>query len=253
MVTIKLDSEAAEDVRLVQELKRMGVPDDVIQMAYNETIKRREQEVKEHTQRMAWVPCTEKLPADERPVLAYTGYANSPYGFISIISYFAHDSTPHWQYSGLLRPDQEVLYWMPLPEPPTYRKKLTAGKTNGTTKDALERPATIEDILGDTYDIDRLRELVDADKSGRCVILGVKPDLKPGVNVSACFIVEDDGEIIEDNVCSAEIGPDSSGKMNVIYNTFNSGDFELSEVGSRIFWDENTAKKASKANGQRNL
>lgn len=41
--------------------------------------------------------------------------------------------------------------------------------------------------------------------------------------------------------------------MNVIYNTFDSGDFELSEVGSRIFWDENTAKKASKANGQRNL
>lgn len=117
----------------------------------------------------------------------------------------------------------------------------------------MERHATIEDILGDTYDIDRLRELVDADKSGRCVILGVKPDLKPGVNVSACFIVEDDGEIIEDNVCSAEIGPDSSGKMNVIYNTFDSGDFELSEVGSRIFWDENTAKKASKANGQRNL
>lgn len=119
MVTIKLDSEVEEDIRLVQELKAMGVPDDVIQMAYNETIKRRNQEAKGNTQRMVWVSCAEKLPADERPVLAYTGYAHSPYGFISIISYFAHDPTPHWQYSGLLRPDQEVLYWMPLPEPPT--------------------------------------------------------------------------------------------------------------------------------------
>lgn len=122
MVTIKLDSEP-EDIRLVQELKAMGVPDDVIQMAYNETIKRREQEAKENTQRIAWVSCAEKLPADERPVLAYTGYANSPYGFISIISYFAHDPTPHWQYSGLLRPDQEVLYWMPLPEPPMKKSE----------------------------------------------------------------------------------------------------------------------------------
>ena len=29
----------------------------------------------------------------------------------------------------------------------------------------------IEDILGDTYDIDRLRELVQADREGRCVVL----------------------------------------------------------------------------------
>lgn len=117
----------------------------------------------------------------------------------------------------------------------------------------VDRLGQIEDILGDAYDLDRLRELVEADKSERCVILGVVPDLRPGVNVSACFIVEDDGEIIEDNVYCAEVGPDSSGKMNVIYNTFDSGDFGLSEVGHRIFWDENAARKASKANGQRDL
>lgn len=29
----------------------------------------------------------------------------------------------------------------------------------------------IEDILGDTYDLDRLRELVQADREGRCVVL----------------------------------------------------------------------------------
>lgn len=115
-------------------------------------------------------------------------------------------------------------------------------KFKGEDVDAV---GTIEDILGDTYDLDRLRELMEADKSERCVILGVKPDLRQGVNVSRCFIVGDDGEIIEDNVCSAEIGPDSSGKMNVIYNTFDSGDFEASEVGYRVFWDENSAKKAS--------
>ena len=33
------------------------------------------------------------------------------------------------------------------------------------------RLAAIEDILGDDYDLDRLRELVEADREGRCVVL----------------------------------------------------------------------------------
>ena len=36
------------------------------------------------------------------------------------------------------------------------------------------RLGEIEDILGDDYDLDRLNELVKADKEGRCVILPVK-------------------------------------------------------------------------------
>lgn len=123
----------------------------------------------------------------------------------------------------------------------------------GEFEKLVDRLGQIEDILGDIYDLDRLRELVEADKSERCVILGAKPDLRPGVDVSRCFIVDDDGEIIEDNVCSAEVGPDSSGKMNVIYNTFDSEDFEESEVGHRVFWDENSAKKASEASGKRDM
>lgn len=35
----------------------------------------------------------------------------------------------------------------------------------------IHRLAEIEDILGDEYDLDRLRELVEADRSGRCVVL----------------------------------------------------------------------------------
>lgn len=36
---------------------------------------------------------------------------------------------------------------------------------------AFDRLAAIEDILGYTYDLNRLRELVEADKAGRCVVL----------------------------------------------------------------------------------
>ena len=34
-----------------------------------------------------------------------------------------------------------------------------------------DRLVTIEDILGDEYDLDRLRELAQADREGRCVVL----------------------------------------------------------------------------------
>lgn len=49
---------------------------------------------------------------------------------------------------------------------------------SGNCEDAhnmVERLANIEDILGDTYDLDWLRELVEADKDGRCMVLPFKP------------------------------------------------------------------------------
>lgn len=45
-----------------------------------------------------------------------------------------------------------------------------------------QRLAAIEDILGDEYDLDRLRELAEADREGRCVVL---PRLEPGQGDSA--------------------------------------------------------------------
>lgn len=40
---------------------------------------------------------------------------------------------------------------------------------------AIDRLAYIEDILGDNYDLSRLRDLVQADREGRCVVLPCKP------------------------------------------------------------------------------
>ena len=37
--------------------------------------------------------------------------------------------------------------------------------------EAVDRLAAIEDILGDDYDLNRLREIVEADREGRCVVL----------------------------------------------------------------------------------
>lgn len=41
-------------------------------------------------------------------------------------------------------------------------------------RETWERLKAIEDILGDEYDLDRLRELVEADKEERCVVLPCK-------------------------------------------------------------------------------
>ena len=38
---------------------------------------------------------------------------------------------------------------------------------------AIDRLAAYEDILGDKYDVDRLRELKQADDEGRCVVLNM--------------------------------------------------------------------------------
>lgn len=45
---------------------------------------------------------------------------------------------------------------------------------SGNSDTAIARLAVIEDILGDTYDLDRLRELVEADREGLCVVLPCK-------------------------------------------------------------------------------
>lgn len=41
------------------------------------------------------------------------------------------------------------------------------------TQEVIDRLAAIEDILGDKYDLDRLRELAQADREGRCVVLNM--------------------------------------------------------------------------------
>lgn len=57
------------------------------------------------------------------------------------------------------------------------------------------RLADIEDILGDSYDLDRLQELVKADRDGRCRI----PPVKLYQTIYRVF----DGNILEETVCNA--------------------------------------------------
>lgn len=54
-------------------------------------------------------------------------------------------------------------------DPKEYKAFIKNEKPTG--KQIYERLLEIEDILGDDYDLDHLRELVEADRDGRCVVL----------------------------------------------------------------------------------
>lgn len=50
-------------------------------------------------------------------------------------------------------------------------KRLTRSRDWDEDRLCWGRLDTIENILGDNYDLERLKELVEADKEGRCVVL----------------------------------------------------------------------------------
>lgn len=54
----------------------------------------------------------------------------------------------------------------------TYRNEQGIPEIYGIPSHiAIERLCAIEDILGDDYDLDRLKEIVEADKEGRCIVI----------------------------------------------------------------------------------
>lgn len=57
-------------------------------------------------------------------------------------------------------------------DPKEYKKALKNEKPN--VKQIYKRLLEIEDILSDDYDLDRLRELLEADREGRCEIHAAK-------------------------------------------------------------------------------
>ena len=67
---------------------------------------------------MDWISVKERLPEDERSVLAYYGFdhgdGNLNVRFIGTSSYFCFDPNPHWQHADR---NLVVTHWMPLPEP----------------------------------------------------------------------------------------------------------------------------------------
>ncbi len=63
-------------------------------------------------------------------------------------------------------------FWLHKDFPPV--REDTVDEFVDCVKDMASRLALIENILGDDYDLDRLKEMVEADREGRCVIFPCK-------------------------------------------------------------------------------
>lgn len=93
---------------------------------------------------------------------------------------------------------------------------------------------------------DRLRELAEADKDERAVVLPVRPVLTPILS-SMLYIIED-GDIYEDALYEAVVGMSENGKMNVVYTTLSDQIiFEQADIGKTVFLTREEAEKALEA------
>lgn len=89
----------------------------------------------------------------------------------------------------------------------------------------------------------RLRELAEADKDRRLVVLPVRPVLTQSC-ASMLYIVDDD-EIYEDSLYEAVVGMSSSGRTNVIYTTLSDQMiFGQEAIGKTVFLSREEAEKA---------
>lgn len=76
----------------------------------------------------------------------------------------------------------------------------------------------------------RLRELAEADKAGRLVVLPVRPVLTQSIR-SMLYIIEE-GKIVEDSLCEALVGMGSNGEINIFYTTLSDQiSFEQADIG----------------------
>lgn len=106
----------------------------------------------------------------------------------------------------------------------------------------LMRLSDLESICSYT----RLRELAEADKAGRVVVLPVKPVLTPILS-SMLYIIED-GDIYEDALYEAVVGMSGNGEMNVVYTTLSDQiTFEQADIGKTVFLAREEAEKALEA------
>lgn len=92
----------------------------------------------------------------------------------------------------------------------------------------------------------RLRELAEADKAGRLVVLPVRPVLTQSIR-SMLYIIEE-GKIVEDSLCEALVGMGSNGEINIFYTTLSDQiSFEQADIGKTVFLTREEAEAALEA------
>lgn len=116
------------------------------------------------------------------------------------------------------------------PEGKRVREAIWAAYTTPAAIPAAELGA------GNVYD--RLRELLKADREGRCFVLMVQPH---PYQEKADVIICEDGEAYLWRVLEATIGQGGNGEINVVYETEGPG-FQTADIGVTVFLPNETEK-----------
>ena len=124
----------------------------------------------------------------------------------------------------------------------------------GTEADRLHFIADMENILGDDYDLDRLRELVEADRNGRAAILPCKNWLENVFGEQETFYGIDpnyeEDQIREITVCNEERFTWYDGWETVLLKGHeeNGLDWEFTpeDIGKTVFLTREAAEAALK-------
>lgn len=106
-------------------------------------------------------------------------------------------------------------------EKTTRRTIIDASEVRKHAMEFYWRLKSVEDILGDDYDLDRLRELVQADRDGRCVIYPKEGVLNKGDRV---WYVDIESGVLESG--TVFIVKYKDGKLDSFSVNFDSGDFD---------------------------
>lgn len=106
---------------------------------------------------------------------------------------------------------------------------------------AFDRLAAIEDTLGEEYDLDELREMVQAKRDGRCVVLPCKIDDDVYINLF--------GRTLDATVISiSELA--STPTYKAMYGIRLCYIFKADDVGRTVFLTREAAEEALKAREQ---
>ena len=109
-----------------------------------------------------------------------------------------------------------------------------------------DRLAIIEDILGDDYDLDRLRELAEADRKGRCVVL-------PCMIGDTVYVLNHHlGRVFENEVAGFSVGYQSDNRNSVStvyvgkYGSKRFRRWKFQQFGKTVFLTREEAEAALK-------
>lgn len=102
-------------------------------------------------------------------------------------------------------------------------------------KNIVLRLSEIENILGDTYDLDRLRELVEADKAGRCVLHPLKAEDEVYIAIL--------GRVLPFEVTNA-VWYGASPTYKAMHGTHLCFAFEQDDIGKTVFLTREAAEAA---------